>query len=320
MADRAAPAAMAAVVGDQPIAQRLVGGRLQFPIEAGAHRQPGLVEPLFAVPGVELAAHFFGEIGAGDDLGVLAAAQHDRLCLGGGDLGLGRGTVFGDALEHPIAPDLGLLGIARRVVVVRRLWQSGQEGRLAEAQFVERFVEIKEGGRLYPIGAGAEIDLVEVELEDPVLRQRLVDPGSEQDLLDLAVDRQLVRQQHVLGDLLRDGRGADRPALAVPAPDIGQRGAEHRDRVDAVVAVEILVLGRQEGGDDALGDRRDRHEHPPLGGIFGQQPPIAGMDARQNRRLVMRQLLVIGQIAPEIPDRQPDDAATGDRQQHDADE
>jgi hypothetical protein len=34
----------------------------------------------------------------------------------------------------------------------------------------------------------------------------------------------------------------------------------------------------------------------------------------------MRQLLVIRQVAPEIPDRQPNDTATGDRQKHDADE
>jgi hypothetical protein len=51
VADRAAPAAMAAVVGDQPVAQRLVGGRLQLRIEAGAHRQAGFVEPLVAIAG-----------------------------------------------------------------------------------------------------------------------------------------------------------------------------------------------------------------------------------------------------------------------------
>src|SRR5205807_3586111 len=117
---------------------------------------------------------------------------------------------------------------------------------------------------------GDEIDLVEIELEDAVLRQRLVDSGGEQDLLDLAVDRQLVGEQHVFGDLLGDGRGADRATLAFPPPDIGQRGAEHRDRVDAVVAVEILVLGGQKGGDDALGDSRDRLQYRRLGRVFGQ--------------------------------------------------
>ena len=81
------------------------------------------------------------------------------------------------------------------------------------------------------------------------------------------------------------------------------------------MAVKILVLGRQEGVDDPLRDHTDRHKNPALGRIFGQQPPVAGMDAGRNRRLVMRQLLVIGQVTPEIPDRQADHAAAGNGQQ-----
>ena len=89
----------------------------------------------------------------------------------------------------------------------------------------------------------------------------------------------------------------------------------------------ILALrdtGMSIGGDDPLyyiADldlQIDVEGRPPYQATV--RHAIAGMDARQNRRLVMRQLLVIRQVAPEIPDRQPDDAAAGDRQQHDADE
>src|SRR5258708_6123793 len=49
MPDRAAPAAVAAVVGNEPVAQCLVGCHLQARIEAGADRKPGLVQHLVAI-------------------------------------------------------------------------------------------------------------------------------------------------------------------------------------------------------------------------------------------------------------------------------
>ena len=52
------------------------------------------------------------------------------------------------------------------------------------------------------------------------------------------------------------------------------------------------------------GIARHRHEDALLGGVFGQQPSVAGMDARDDRRLVVGELLVVRQVAPEIPHRQ----------------
>ncbi len=51
-----------------------------------------------------------------------------------------------------------------------------------------------------------------------------------------------------------------------------------------------------------------------------EQPAVAGMHAGRDRRLVMRQLLIIGQVAAEMPDRQPDEDAAGDDSQQHADE
>ena len=318
MADGAAPAAMTAVIGDQPVAQGLVGRRLQFAIHARADRETRLVESFLAIAGEQLAPHLFREIGAIDDFRLFALARGDRFGPGRLDFLFGRGAVLGDPIEHPVAASLRLLRITAGIVIVGRLRQPGEERRLAEGQFVERFVEVDQRRRLDPVGTRAEINLVQVQLEDAVFGKRLLDPGRQQDLLDLARHCQLVGQQHVLGNLLRDRRGADRPALAVPAPEIGQRGPEHRDRVDPAMAVEVLVLGRQKGLDDLLGDRADRHKNPALGRILGQQPPVAGMHPRRNRRLIMRQLLVIGQVAPEIPNRQPDHGATADGEQNKA--
>ena len=86
------------------------------------------------------------------------------------------------------------------------------------------------------------------------------------------------------------------------------------------MAVEVLILGGKEGVDDPLRDGLDRHEDAPLGRVLGQQAAVSGMYPGRDRRLVMRELLIVRQIAAEIPDRDADKAATGNRQNDRADE
>ena len=71
------------------------------------------------------------------------------------------------------------------------------------------------------------------------------------------------------------------------------------------MAVESLVLGRQERLDQAWRHRLDRHEDPFFAGMFGDQRPVAGMYAGGNRRLVACQLVIVGKvlaIGPEDPE------------------
>ena len=77
---------------------------------------------------------------------------------------------------------------------------------------MHRLVEIDQRGGGDAVGAEAEIDLVEIELEDLLLGIGALDLEREQRFLDLALERDLVGQKEVLGDLLGDGRGALRPA------------------------------------------------------------------------------------------------------------
>src|SRR5271165_6694562 len=69
--------------------------------------------------------------------------------------------------------------------------------------------------------------------------------------------------------------------------------AQDRDRVDPVMAVKIFVLGRQKGVDDGLWNGLYRHKDPPLGCVFGEEPPVARLHSGHDRRLIMRKLLVI---------------------------
>ncbi len=246
-------------------------------------------------------------------------AEFERLSFDLCHLFLGGYAVLDHALHDPITAGLCRERETSRIVAVRCLGQTGEEGGFAECQLVERLVEIGERSRGHTIGAGTEINLVEVEFQNTVLGQRSLDPRCEQNLLDLAFDRNLVRQQHVLGDLLGDRRGADGTAVRAKPAHIGDRGAHDRDRVDAVMAVEVLVLGGKEGVDDGFWDRLDRHEDPSLGRVFGQEPAVAPVNSGHDRRLIMRELLVIGQVTTEIPECDPDESTAGYRQHHRAD-
>ena len=295
MRHRPAPA-MAPVIGDQPVAQRLVGIALQDRIQAGADRQAGFIDLVLAEALDQLTPDLFGEIGRGEHLSLVALLQHDRLGFGRARLGLGDGADLGHAVDDIVAPAFGRVVMARRVVVGRPLDRAGQECRLRHAQLVDRLVEIDQRTGGDAIGAAAEIDLVQIELEDAFLRQRLLHTDGEDRFLDLAREAVLVAEQHVLRDLLGDGRGADlAPALA-DMHEILDGGAHHGRGIDAAMGEELAILGRQHGLDHARRNGRDRHEHAALGRVFRQQTTVAGMHAGHDRRLIAGQLLEIRQV------------------------
>ena len=70
--------------------------------------------------------------------------------------------------------------------------------------------------------------------------------------------------------------------------------------------VEILVLGREERRLDAVGNRLDRQIEPALARELAHQRAVGGMDAGRDRRLVLRQHLVVGQVLGEIADEDAD--------------
>ena len=81
------------------------------------------------------------------------------------------------------------------------------------------------------------------------------------------------------------------------------------------MAIEVFVFSGKESVDDPFWDRLDRHEDAPLDCIFGQQTTIPRMNAAHDRRLIMRQLLVVRQLAVELRDRDPDDNTNGSRKE-----
>jgi hypothetical protein len=187
----------------------------------------------------------------------------------------------------------GAVLVAERIVVLRRLRQRREIGRLPDRQLVDRLVEVVERRRRHSIRAEAEIDLVQVKLENLVLRIGLLDAQREQRLLDLPLVGDLVRQQKILRDLLRDGRSADGPLAGSAIPEIGHERAEDARHVEPVVLIEILVLGGKERRLEKVGHCLDGQVKPALLGVLRHQLAVGGMDAGHHRRLVIRQPVVV---------------------------
>ena len=196
--------------------------------------------------------------------------------------------------------------------VARGLGQRGEIGGFRDGQLVHRLAVIIQRGGGDAIVAQTEIDLVQVEFEDALLRIGGLDPEAQEHFADLAVEGALVRQQEVLRHLLGDGR---RALHALRALNEDQRGARDAFRIDAAVGVEILVLGRDEGLLHHRGNRGTRQVKPALAGIFGQDRAVARMDARHHRRLIVAQGGGVGKILLVMPEHQ----AKGGRAQHEYD-
>ena len=126
---------------------------------------------------------------------------------------------FGHLAQH--APRTrarhGRIGCRRELG--RRLQQAGEHGGFRQRQLAGRLAEEAPRRRLDAVGAAAEIHAVEIDLEDVALAQAHLQPQGEDQLLQLAAERALRRQEQVLGELL----GQCRPALDEPAdPQVGQ--------------------------------------------------------------------------------------------------
>ncbi len=291
---------MAAIIGHQTGAQRQFGLGLESRIKAGAHGQPALRGLIGAKTIDQLAANILGEVvRPGNGLGAAEFGDLHRQPLGLlGGLG-GHGVVVHHAVEHPVATVARGVGEFERVVVVGGFWQGRQECRVGEGQLIERLVEIAFGGRGHAVGGIPEVDLVEIEFENALLAEGRLDAGGENGFLDLAAEGKFIADQHVLGDLLGDGGGADRPPPLPHLLQIGDRGAQDRHRIDTAMHPEILVLGRHEGLLDHVGDGAEGHEDAPFGGQFGDQFGVTGINPAHHLGLVVTQAVEVGQVGRE---------------------
>ena len=113
--------------------------------------------------------------------------------------------------------------------IVRTFGQPGQQGAFFQRELLGRLAEIAARRKLDAPGAAAEIDRIEIELENFRLAQRLLHPRGHHHLADLALIGEVLPHQQVLHDLLGDSRAALR---AAGLGEIADERANHPALVD----------------------------------------------------------------------------------------
>ena len=187
----------------QRVLDRILRLVLEIEVERGAHHEDAFGHRFGE--GVDQLLHLVEgrvEVIVGR-LIVAAVDRGRRIAAGAEHLAFGHEPGVDQIVEH----DVGT-GARRRQVDIgrefaRRLEQAGEHRRLGEVDVARRLVEIVVRRRVDAEGAAAHVGAVEIELEDLVLGQPRLKPHRQEGFLDLAVERALVGQEQVLGELLR---------------------------------------------------------------------------------------------------------------------
>jgi hypothetical protein len=97
--------------------------------------KPALVKRVIAVAVDHFAAHFLGEILGSEKIGSTAARNDvERLGLGLSAILCADIAVLDHTVDHPVAALNRALGVAERMIIVRRLWQGRKIGGLRDGQ------------------------------------------------------------------------------------------------------------------------------------------------------------------------------------------
>ena len=149
---------------------------------------------------------------------------------------------------------------ARRIVFIGELRDADDGRSLRDAQLTNGLAEVALRRGLNAVATVAEVDEVQVRLEDLILRVVFLEPQRAEDLCHLALDSHLVVAGHVLHDLLGDRRAAARRGTG----ELAENGSRRALPVHAVVAFKALVLNGDERLLHMLGDVVDTHERAVL--------------------------------------------------------
>ena len=231
--------------------------------------------------------------------GVRGLARHPQQVVGrcgGGGVGERRAGVGrreragGDQLaEDRVAPGAQPRGAGRPRGVAPGPLRHREQGRDLERRQVARAVaEVRPRGRLDALDVAAVRRARQVLREDLALGEPQIELHGAEHVDELARQRarprlEQPRQLHGQGRAARDPAGVD---------GVARRGADDRERVDAVVAPEPLVLERDQRRDQARVDLVERDRQPPL--VVARQehvgrPAVAVLDGDRAAAAARRQ-------------------------------
>ena len=176
-----------------------------------------------------------------------------------------------------VAAFLGPLFVGPRRETVRTLEQAGQRGRLPGGKRGSRNTEVTARRGLGTVESAAEVNAVQIQFHDLLLREPLLNAVGQSDLEQLAAIGPLFQVERVAGQLLRHRAGALADAARRP---VGQRGARHALVIHAVVAPEFLVLGGHDGLNKKLGKFVIRDRLAVLDENFAHHAALPVVDGR----------------------------------------
>ncbi len=107
-------------------------------------------------------------------------------------------------VQNILLTQLGTFRIDNRVIGRRSLRQSRQHGGFRQSQLFDIFIKIDLRGRRETISALTQINLIEIQLKDFILTQRLLDFISKQRLIELSRKCLFTAQIKILRHLLRN--------------------------------------------------------------------------------------------------------------------
>ncbi len=236
--------------------ERPLGGLLHRRIDRRVDAQPAARDAAPAEAIDQLAPDLLLEVLAERLVALQAVLQVHRRVPGA----IERGPVDLPVLEHRRQDDVAA---GHRLVHVdggrprrRRLDDAGDQRRFLDGQVGGRLGEVAARRRLDAVEAVAEVDLVQVELEDLLLGIGPLDQRGEDGFLDLAGQAPLEGQEALARQLLRQRRAALGEA---PALQVDEDRAHDADHVDAAMVVEALILDRQHRVDEVRRHLRQRH-------------------------------------------------------------
>ena len=267
----------------------VVGGLLHGEIDRRVDLQPALVDARQAEPRDQLAAHFFLEPRAARVVPREAVVEQHAF------LPRTRRVILRDraGIDHRLQDDRAARDGARHVGRGRigrwRLHEPGDERRLAQCHLRRVLAEEAARGRLDAVQPVAEVHLVQVQLEDLILRVLGLELGGDDDLLQFAADRLVACEETLARELLGDGAGALRPPSFA---QVRERRAGNPDQVHAAVLVEALILDGHDGLHQERRDLGERHLEALLLEDREGRPPVG---REQRRRL--RHVADPGQLA-----------------------
>ena len=191
----------------------------------------------------------------------------DRLLLQSRCLRRVEVAVVDHLIKRIVAPDFRIARVKDRIEQRGGGDEAREGGRLKRREVLRILAPVGLGGGLHAVGALTEVDRVQVAGEDLILRDRFLELDRKQGLANLLGDgarrsdvgHRTVLLLHIrarvllLHELLGDrGRALDDLVLH----EVGPRGAQDADRVDARVAIEPVILHSDDGLLRLLGDVR----------------------------------------------------------------